>query len=142
MQLERINAAVTMVTTDSRTVWFSDRTPVLVAIPGAGWFAHNHVTTIVRNRMVKVLDGVTPRYVSAETLGILIDGYTPRVLDDGTVLLPMPGKISVTDKQALDMIAKQMSSDEWGADTCDYVAEVVRATGRTIDDPDDTTDED
>lgn len=48
----------------------------------------------------------------------------------------------LTDKQALDLIANQLSLTEWGADTCDYVAEVVRATGRTIDDPDDTETED
>lgn len=137
MKLERINAAVTMVTVDNRTVWFSDRTAVLVAIPGAGWFAHNNVTTIVRNRMVKVLDGVKPRYVSAETLGLLVDGYKPRVLADGTVLLPMPGVSTVTDKEALDGIAELLSAERWEVEDLESIADTVRLTGREIKDTDD-----
>jgi len=38
------------------------------------------------------------------------------------------------DKLALDQVAQLMSGREWSADTLDEVADIVRATGRTIAD--------
>lgn len=39
----------------------------------------------------------------------------------------------VSDSQALDLIAQQLSADEfWNAGTLDAVADIVQLTGRTI----------
>lgn len=38
------------------------------------------------------------------------------------------------DRQALDAITKLLHKQQWDADTLDNVAELVRATGRTIAD--------
>lgn len=39
----------------------------------------------------------------------------------------------MTDTEALDRLAELMSGAEWSADTLDAIADVVRATGRSID---------
>ena len=46
-------------------------------------------------------------------------------------------KIQVTDEEAMDQIHRQLSGNEWDADTMDAVALWVEATGRTVDDPND-----
>lgn len=40
----------------------------------------------------------------------------------------------VNDKTTLDHIATLMSGNDWDADTCKEIAELVRLTGRTIED--------
>lgn len=39
-----------------------------------------------------------------------------------------------TDKTALDAITRRMSGAEWNADTWEYIAAVIRSTGREIKD--------
>lgn len=41
------------------------------------------------------------------------------------------------DTTALNAITNALSGTEWSADTLDAIADVVRATGRTIADPND-----
>lgn len=38
----------------------------------------------------------------------------------------------MTDKEALDAIARLMSGNEWNPDTTTTIADIVKATGRTI----------
>ena len=40
----------------------------------------------------------------------------------------------MTDRDALDFIAIILSAREWTADTCSQIADIVRATGRRVDD--------
>jgi hypothetical protein len=44
---------------------------------------------------------------------------------------PVSG-IALTDTEAMDLIAREMSGEEWDADTCDVIAAYVRGTGREI----------
>jgi hypothetical protein len=48
---------------------------------------------------------------------------------------PVSG-ITLTDTEAMNLIAREMSAQEWGADTLDVIAAYVRGTGRTIADSD------
>lgn len=47
----------------------------------------------------------------------------------------MSGK-PLTDAIALNTIADALSGKEWDADTTDFIARVVRKTGREIKEPD------
>jgi hypothetical protein len=46
---------------------------------------------------------------------------------------PVSG-IALTDTEAMNLIAREMSGEEWNADTCDVIAAYVRGTGREIAD--------
>lgn len=45
--------------------------------------------------------------------------------------------VDLTDEQALDAIARELDGTEWGADTLERVAELVRRTSREVRDVDD-----
>lgn len=47
------------------------------------------------------------------------------------------GDPKLTDTQAMNLIAREMSGEEWDADTLDVIAAYVRGTGRNIADPND-----
>lgn len=40
----------------------------------------------------------------------------------------------MTDSAALDLIAELMSATEWDPDTLNTIADIIRSTGRSIDD--------
>jgi hypothetical protein len=40
----------------------------------------------------------------------------------------------ISDERAMNAIAALMSGSEWSADTLDVIADMVRATGRTVAD--------
>ena len=44
-------------------------------------------------------------------------------------------KRTLTDKRALDDIAAFMTGEEWDADTCEAVAQLVMFTGREVKEP-------
>ena len=44
-------------------------------------------------------------------------------------------KFAVTDTEAMDLIARAMSTPDWSADTLDEVAFIVIQSGRTMDPP-------
>ena len=48
-----------------------------------------------------------------------------------------PAAGNAADSQALDAVAALLSADTWSSDHLDTVAEMVRATGRTVADPSD-----
>ena len=41
----------------------------------------------------------------------------------------------LSDTQAINLIARELSGEEWNADTFDVIAAYVRGTGRSIDEP-------
>jgi hypothetical protein len=47
---------------------------------------------------------------------------------------PVRGDKRWSQSAALDLIANIMSASEWNADTLDAIAEIVRSTGRAVDD--------
>ena len=47
---------------------------------------------------------------------------------------PVRGDKRWSQSAALDLIANTMSASEWNADTLDAIAEIVRSTGRAVDD--------
>lgn len=59
--------------------------------------------------------------------------------DDGLMIVTpthheTTGEDHAPDRATLDRIADLMSAREWNADTADAIAELIRASGRTIED--------
>jgi hypothetical protein len=51
---------------------------------------------------------------------------------------PVSG-IALTDAEAMNLIAREMSAQEWSPDTLDVIAAYVRGTGRVIEDVEDAS---
>jgi hypothetical protein len=46
--------------------------------------------------------------------------------------------MNISNVVALDLIADQLAQTPWTPDTLDHIADIVRATGRAIDDEEST----
>lgn len=65
--------------------------------------------------------------------GDLKTAYVPQMRDEDPTI-EWVEENPLSDTQALDLIAKELSGQEWSPDTLDVIAAYVRGTGRAVDD--------
>lgn len=93
--------------------------------------------------MSVIIDVSTGTMLSAETCRIVPDdaftdaewdGMDDRSDSEIAAFGRERGRPFLADSYSMDIIARTLSGSEWNADMIDAIADLIRATGRTIED--------